>query len=211
MRFASDIDKRISLVFLWRLAALCRDFGVIATDTLGFRDAATQLRLYQLYKAGKGNPAAPPGSSWHEASCAVDMRAAAAGGWFKMFSEDWVMPDSVLRQGLRAYGIIAPLNPSDKPNGPVEWWHWQPIETAGFVGDRMKFMHLDDAISGRPATIRFGSSGVWVMELRALMGMSSGDTFDKALDMTVRARQKVLGLVVDGAVGPISWKAFYAA
>ena len=45
-------------------------FGNIVSD---YRTRAEQQRLYNLYKAGKGNLAAPPGESLHELGLAFDI------------------------------------------------------------------------------------------------------------------------------------------
>lgn len=42
--------------------------------TSSFRTYAQQAALYELYKSGKGNLAAPPGSSLHESGLAIDAR-----------------------------------------------------------------------------------------------------------------------------------------
>lgn len=208
--FASREDGELSLVFLWRLAAFCRDFKVISILTIGYRSYERQKELYDLYMAGKGNPAAKPGSSWHEAHLAVDLRDIAEGGWFRRFSGDFLMPFSTGMQGIKQYGLIAPLNKMDKPTGPIEWWHWQPVETDNYAGDRMKYLHPDDAIAGHPVTVRKGDSGVWVSELQALLKRTSTGRFDDALDVAVRSKQRALGLFDDGIVGPKSWVAFYS-
>jgi len=207
--FASPDDQYVSLVMLWRLAAFCRDMRVKSPLTIGFRSAAEQQQLYNIYMAGKGNPAAKPGSSWHEASCAVDMREAAEAGWFKRFSETWLMPVSATKQGLNAYGLIAPLNRADKPNGPIEWWHWQPCETNGYIGNRMEYLQADDAVNGRPQSIRMGSVGTWVIELQWLLGQRQTGIFDANLDAVVRKFQLSLGLTSDGVVGPKTWTVLY--
>jgi hypothetical protein len=201
----SPDDRFVSLVFLWRLAAFCKDFRVKSTMTIGSRSTAKQKVLYDMYLAGKGNLAAKPGTSWHETGLAVDVREAAEFGWFMRFSKRWIMPYSSLKQGLAEYGIIAPLNNADKPASSVEWWHWQPIETAGFAGDRMKFLDPDDAINGKPAVVGMNDSGVWVMELQRIMNRSQTGKYDGTLQVAVKAFQKSNGLTADGIVGPATW------
>jgi len=59
------------------LTALERQFfGVFGTGfkiNYGYRSSKEQARLYALYKAGKGNLAAPPGHSMHERGIAIDL------------------------------------------------------------------------------------------------------------------------------------------
>jgi Putative peptidoglycan binding domain/D-alanyl-D-alanine carboxypeptidase len=207
--FASEEDGEISLVFLWRLAAFCRDYHVKSVSTIGYRSTERQKRLYDLYVAGKGNVAARPGTSWHEFHLAVDLREAAEGGWFKRFSEDFIMPYISTNQGINKYGLIAPLNRYEKPKAQVEWWHWQPIETYAYTGDRSKFLQPDDAIAGHPKTISIGSTGPWVSELLFLLTHSSSGKFDEYLVAKVKEFQTKKGLVADGIVGPKTWVALY--
>jgi len=71
-----------------------------------FRTTAEQRELYRLYKAGKGNPAAPPGGSLHEIGYAIDMNTA-------------IMND-INRKGLmKKWGFTRPLK--------HESWHMEPI------------------------------------------------------------------------------------
>ena len=203
--FNTPDDSKISLVFLWRLAAFCRDYKVKSTLTIGFRSTEKQKYLYDLYKAGKGNPAAPPNSSWHETSLAVDMRSAAQNGWFMKFSNKKLMPVTALKQVLNAYGLMAPLNKVEKAASQVEWWHWQPVETYKFAGDRMHFLDADDAINGSPQTVKLNSKGVWVMELQRYFKQAETGVFDSKLDTVIRTHQREKGLVIDGIFGKASW------
>jgi LAS superfamily LD-carboxypeptidase LdcB len=49
-----------------------RNFGEALPINSGGRTYAEQARLYALYKQGRGNLAAPPGTSTHESGRAVD-------------------------------------------------------------------------------------------------------------------------------------------
>jgi len=48
-------------------------YGIETEVTSAGRTSAEQRRLYELYKAGRGNPAASPGTSAHEYGLAVDV------------------------------------------------------------------------------------------------------------------------------------------
>ena len=67
----------------------------------GFRTYAQQAYLYDLFLAGQGAPANPPGSSSHELGVGVDLA-------------DPAMRDAVDQLGA-AYGWAATI--------PSEWWH----------------------------------------------------------------------------------------
>lgn len=54
--------------------AAARDASETPRVTSAWRSSEQQARLYELWKAGMGNRAAPPGRSWHEVGLAVDAR-----------------------------------------------------------------------------------------------------------------------------------------
>jgi murein DD-endopeptidase MepM/ murein hydrolase activator NlpD len=70
-----------------------------------FRTYEQQAYLYDLYLAGEGAPANPPGSSTHEIGVSVDLA-------------DPVMRDAIDQLGP-IYGWSAPI--------PTEWWHVQYV------------------------------------------------------------------------------------
>lgn len=79
------------------LAAAVEESGQTPRITSAFRSREQQQALYDAYKAGRGNLAAPPGSSWHERGLALDARgsseweaAMARHGWKRtVSSEPW--------------------------------------------------------------------------------------------------------------------------
>lgn len=73
------IGVNIAARFDSMVAAAARD-GVSLQITSGMRTRAEQQRLYDLYKAGKGNIAARPGTSNHEKGEAIDF-ANSPGAW----------------------------------------------------------------------------------------------------------------------------------
>ena len=94
-----------------RLAACARDLGEIWNINSGYRSIEEQRRLYNLYLAGKGNLAAPPGKSAHNFGGAADVSVRGAN-----------VGDSKRRRNkLKEYGLCLPVH--------GESWHVQ-------VGDK---------------------------------------------------------------------------
>jgi hypothetical protein len=87
-----------------RMKAAARAAGIELRLEDGYRDYAEQKRLYELYQAGRGNLAAPPGQSNH--------------GWG--ISVDIAVPDQRTYQWLvkhaDEYGFVNDV--------PSEKWHW---------------------------------------------------------------------------------------
>ena len=81
--------------------------GVALVLNSAYRTYAEQLRLFNLYLAGEGNLAAPPGHSNHEGGIAVDVESAegtnAAFHWMTANAAD--------------YGFRRTVSP--------EPWHWE--------------------------------------------------------------------------------------
>lgn len=209
IKFRKDEYKYCNLVFLRRLAALCRDFNHPMNSIIGYRDIAQQQALYNedLRKNG-GKPSgkvAKPGNSWHEFGFAVDLN----DDWWELFSNLFWMPYPKNNQGLNAFGLYLPLNRIDSPS-VLEWWHVQPIETLGYTGVRSQFAAPDDAVYGKPATIRKGSTGIWVTELCRLLKASIVSTFNDDISAKTLAVQKEGNLVQDGIVGPKTWAYLYS-
>lgn len=55
--------------------------------------------------------------------------------------------------------------------------------------------------------VQMGASGPAVRDLRARFGLPAGDQFDQTLSVAVARFQRDRGLLVDGIVGPQTWKA----
>ena len=79
--------------------------GVSIVVVSGFRTMAKQRDLYALYKAGRGNLAAPPGYSNHQSGHALDLNTKARGVYA------WLA-----RNGAK-YGFRRTV--------PSENWHWE--------------------------------------------------------------------------------------
>lgn len=79
--------------------------GVTLVVVSGFRTMAKQRELYRLYRAGRGNLAAPPGYSNHQSGHALDLNTKARGVYA------WLV-----RNGSR-FGFRRTV--------PSEAWHWE--------------------------------------------------------------------------------------
>lgn len=133
LKFDSEAEACIHPVMRGRLAAVARDILKRPLDVIaGFRSYEEQLRLYNLWLAGKGNPAAKPGTSWHEFGFAVDARGPQSN-WPELM-QDYIKPPT--GQRLNVYGLCLPLWAGASTH---EWWHIQPIETLGYTGDKSAF------------------------------------------------------------------------
>ena len=82
-----------------------RRAGVSLRVVSGFRTMTEQRRLYNLYRAGQGNLAAPPGYSNHQSGHALDLNTSASGVY------------SWLSRHASAYGFRRTV--------PSEKWHWE--------------------------------------------------------------------------------------
>ena len=63
---------------------IAKNAGKTLTVNSGWRSVDSQRRLYALYKAGRGNVAAPPGRSHHNCGHAIDFAGSArSSGWLR--------------------------------------------------------------------------------------------------------------------------------
>lgn len=85
------------------------------TVTSGGRSTHRQAELYRLFKAGKGNPANRPGTSWHEYEPDGSMLAEAAD-----IEPKAGFTDADLHREGKRFGIHFPV--------AKEAWHAQPVE-----------------------------------------------------------------------------------
>lgn len=92
-------------MFASRVQALIEASGGRVQPGSGYRTYEEQARLYELYKAGKGNLAAPPGHSNHNHGLAMDLRG----------DLEWA------HQNAHRFGLHFPLLDQDEP------WHVEPI------------------------------------------------------------------------------------
>lgn len=94
-------------------AAYRAQFGSALPIASGGRSRENQAYLYALYKSGKGNLAAPPGSSVHESGRAVDFGGAAHNAGTAQ--NNW------LRQNASRFGWTW----AGKNFSQVEPWHYE--------------------------------------------------------------------------------------
>ena len=112
--------------------------GMPLQITTAHRDRAYQQRLRDLYLAGKGNYALPPGQSLHEQGIAIDFgRASSAWLDFRAAPYGWFRPT-----GWNAPNVATP-----------EWWHWEyRARNDTHKGDTMSEASIRDAVWARPVT-----------------------------------------------------------
>lgn len=96
-------------------AAYQAKWGAPLVVNSGGRSNAEQARLYALYKAGKGNLAAPPGTSVHESGRAVDLGGSIMNAGSAQHR--W------LQQVAAQYGF----NWTGRTFSQVEPWHWEYV------------------------------------------------------------------------------------
>lgn len=105
------------------------EFGTEFTISEAFRDIPTQQRLYDLYRAGRGNVAAVPGTSSHGQGLAVDINSWVYGSSSSTDRHRW------LRENAPRFGWSWEL--VGKPSG--EPWHfnyvggWSDWATSNFT------------------------------------------------------------------------------
>ena len=148
-----------------------------------YRTYAQQVYLWQLYKSGRGNLAAYPGTSNHGWGLAVDFatprmrwvvdQIGAAFGWSKSWSD-----------------------------APQEWWHIR-YRPGVWAGARNGATH---------AALSVGARGQAVRDLQRDLnrhGIRVGvdGVFGPRTAAAVRGFQAMHGLVPDGIVGPITRRA----
>jgi len=71
-----------------------RTFGVSFTISEAFRDLPTQNYFWNLYKSGKGNPAAVPGTSTHGQGLAVDINSWVYGNSSNTDRHRWLVANA---------------------------------------------------------------------------------------------------------------------
>lgn len=203
VKCAKAASRYGGLVFLRRMAALARDHHATMDDCLFYRSTIEQQALYAAYQAGTGNYAARPGTSWHEAHCAIDIPSGSNPTWARL-AKDWMNTTALSQRIAKEYGVCLPLNEVDAPEGKEEPWHFQPVETLlyppGGIGKRMTWLDGDDALYlVFPTGIR---NAVWASEWMRLTGC-------KPDRESVRAWQRSVGLKADGIAGPKTWTEAY--
>ncbi len=202
--------EQINRVFLWRLAAYCRDVvKARCTITVGLRSYAEQQRLYELYVAGRGNIAARPGKSRHNFGLAVDFNRISTvngqGVYPGTLNADYAAWKSGRPEEINKYGLRHSVD--------TEPWHVEPIETRGVgIDDIAWFSDKDDFVNtptGYP-TIRETTPrmrGQAIKYLQQLLGVAPADgVFGPASAGAASEYQRKNKLTVDGIVGTGTWQ-----
>ena len=112
---AYGLQKNAATAFARMSAAYQAKWGAPLVVNSGGRSRAEQAHLYALYKAGKGNLAAPPGTSVHESGRAVDLGGAIRN--MNSAQHRW------LQQVAAQYGFSW----TGRTFSQVEPWHWEYV------------------------------------------------------------------------------------
>ena len=173
-KYVKGVLTGLSLVFLRRFAAYCRDRNMVGYVQVGVRSVEYQQRLYENDLARNGGKpsgmVATPGTSWHHFGGAIDL-----ADMHEPHAQRYWMPYSRLNQNLNEYGLMCPLNNVD---GTVrEWWHIQPIETNGVSPwKRAAFLSSDMAYGIlRGNALRIGAKGESVKEVQRMLNKAGYD------------------------------------
>jgi peptidoglycan hydrolase-like protein with peptidoglycan-binding domain len=160
-----------------------------------YRDLARQRRLLELFREGRGNPAAPPGESNHGAGVAIDLDTRRMRAWL----DDHGRPLGWAKAWSDAAG---------------EWWH---IRYRAGVWDRRP----DPGPRRGTPRLAEGSGGPcqapWVERLQEMLlehgaaGVGEEGRFEPATERSLRAFQRGHGLPVTGETDAATWSALSAA
>lgn len=170
----------------------------------GYRTYAEQKVLYELWKAGKGNYANPPGTSWHEYRMAVDVRCPAgqtpAQAWPEIM-KDYIKPPE--QQAMRAYGLYIE---SWAGSTVHEWWHLMPYEIHTYTGVKSAFRLEEDTMrrgDNSPAVL------AWQMALDELglwpATVPHNTNFGPTTESVTKTFKAKVNLPTDGIVDNATW------
>lgn len=144
------------------------------------RTYAEQARLYELYKQGKGNLAAKPGTSLHETGLALDItRRTPAQLWATQGGDPMTRKAG---ESIRAntYGWVRTV--------PGEAWH---------------FSYDPKRDRKRPQpTLRLGSTGELVKKVQRVVGVTPTGFYGPGTRAAVKRWQAARKLAADGIAGP---------
>lgn len=208
--FDTPAHANIDPILRERLAAYVRQTngGKPITLAAGRRTTAEQQALYDRWKAGTGNLAAAPGTSWHEFGFAVDVNDPAR--YSALTSDYHSAPGG---QALRNFGLVLPLwigNPAGQ-----EPWHIQPIETLGYAGAKSAFTIQEDIMlkqgDNNPQVLAWQralvATGYPLRITLAAPPAEPNSNFGPATLATTNRFKAAVGLPQDGVVDEKTWAA----
>ncbi|MCP9488656.1 MAG: peptidoglycan-binding protein [Solirubrobacteraceae bacterium MAG38_C4-C5] len=184
----------------WNTLRLCADADGLplhGVDKPGsaYRDLDRQRRLFELFREGRGNPAATPGRSNHGAGVAIDLDTRRMRAW--------------LDDNGRPLGWAKAWS-----DAPGEWWH---IRYRAGIWDRRP----DPGARRGAPRLAEGSGGPcqapWVARLQERLlahgatGVGAQGRFGPATERSLRAFQRSLGLPGTGETDGATWSALTAA
>lgn len=188
-------------VFAQRVANACRARGTSVYS--GARSTIRQGQLYQDYLAGRGNPANPPGTSWHEYgegmkggrwALAVDFAEPYPHGEpglvFPIRGEPWHAQPSEIPESARVAGAenrLPSIAPDPQPEEPEVSKIAYPLQVDAGERRRLPIVAIGGGFGWTRASVTFASTGVEVR--KAVVGPNVRPI--EHLDPGVNATSKV--------------------
>lgn len=173
--------------------AFMLEFGRPLEATDGERDRKEQERLYALYLAGKGAPAAIPGESNHGWGTAIDFASNINN--FSSAEHRW------MRANAGKFGFTHPYW-ARQGGGREEPWHWE------YTGGGASSPRIRRAKKGE---VGIGDSGEKVEHIQTLLNqrlsgpnMKVDGRFGLMTALAAYKYQKSVGFAGVGAVGPVT-------
>lgn len=208
----------VNRVLLYRFAAYCRDIVKKKTVVaVGFRSYDEQARLYDLWRAGKGNLAAKPGESAHNYGLAIDVQNIGTKAGIKQYpgtiNSDYDKWKTGIPSVLNKYGLTHSVS------GEPEPWHIVPIELTrsgqskldyGFFIDDDDFVNTTTGypVIKKSSPVMRGNFVVYLqsqlnLQINAKLevdGLAGNNTIS-----AIKEYQAKKGLSVDGSCGQQTW------
>ncbi|WP_066041886.1 M15 family metallopeptidase [Herbiconiux solani] len=195
-------------------------FGVAFTISEAFRDIPTQQYLYNLYRSGKGNVAAVPGTSSHGQGLAVDINSWVYGNGGNTDRHRWLVANAP-RFGW-SWELVG--KPSGEPwhfNYVGGWSDWASSDFTPFPEEEDDMPYTEEQLlkiatqAVFDAFLRQGAVGQdHTLEYRLRLQMDQATTqnpatgpdgliFKEILKLTPAASTNILGYRIDGT--PRQW------
>lgn len=215
---AGGTKPLLNKVFHERLTAYFANYNVKVTG-YGYRSIAEQAKLYLDYKndPAHNNPAAYPGTSWHNCALAFDVNSQGTdpdgtGHWPATMEADFLLPPT--QQAMNKWGLCIPMWKGAKTQ---ENWHIQPIEALNQLVPQW-FADDDDLLNNTPGYRQLSLVAIpgWtgdpvymegkdVQRSMRAFGMTEYGVCDASWLSACKAYQAKNGLTADGYCGPNTW------